>query len=93
MLGVMPAATDSILCAAASSCCTPWSHLVGPVHPPGTHQQRQVVEELGALGVAPAAIDSILSALSLRSVEQLEAALGHENEAVADLRKWAWGCW
>lgn len=46
----------------------------------------QVIEELAKLGVAADAIDGILQALSLRSVEQLEALLGADCAAVADLR-------
>ena len=57
----------------------------------------QVVEELQKLDVAPDAIDGILAALQLRSVEALEGLLGSEDEAVADLRRlWdlaaAYGC-
>ena len=57
----------------------------------------QVVEELQKLGVAPDAIDGILAALQLRSVEALEGLLGAEDEAVSDLRRlWelaaAYGC-
>jgi histidyl-tRNA synthetase len=44
------------------------------------------VSELAALGVAAEAIDGILAALALRSVEELEGLLGAEDAAVADLR-------
>ncbi|GAB4820264.1 hypothetical protein N2152v2_007310 [Parachlorella kessleri] len=49
--------------------------------------REKVVEELGKLGVAAEAIEGILQALAIRSVEQLEAFLGPDNEAVADLRQ------
>lgn len=49
--------------------------------------REKVVEELAKLNVAADAIDGILQALSLRSVEELEGLLGGECEAVADLRR------
>ncbi|PSC70770.1 histidine-tRNA cytoplasmic isoform B [Micractinium conductrix] len=51
--------------------------------------REKVVEELEKLGVAADAIDGILQALSLRSVEELEAVLGGDSQcgAVADLRQ------
>lgn len=48
--------------------------------------REKVVEELEALQVAADAIDGILAALSLRSIQQLEQLLGADNEAVVDLR-------
>lgn len=48
--------------------------------------REKVVEELQKLGVAADAIDGILQALTLRSVEELEALLGDDCAAVADLR-------
>jgi histidyl-tRNA synthetase len=47
----------------------------------------QVVEELAKLGVAAEAIEGILQALSLRSVEELEGVVGADSPAVADLRR------
>ncbi|EFN51962.1 hypothetical protein CHLNCDRAFT_56349 [Chlorella variabilis] len=47
----------------------------------------KVVEELAKLGVAADAIDGILQALALSSVEELEGLLGGDNVAVADLRR------
>ncbi len=47
----------------------------------------KVVEALGEAGLEPAAVDSILSALAIRDVADLEALLGADNEAVADLRR------
>ena len=47
----------------------------------------QVASELAALGVASSAIDGILEALSMRTVGELAALLGPEDEAVADLRQ------
>jgi histidyl-tRNA synthetase len=46
-----------------------------------------VAEQLGALGVPPAAADAVLAALAARSLPELEALLGAEDEAIADLRR------
>lgn len=47
----------------------------------------QVREELAGVGVTSEAVDMILSAMSTRSLEDLEKLLGPDNEAVADLRQ------
>lgn len=46
-----------------------------------------VIKQLAALGVAPEAIDGILSALAIRSLDELQALLGEESDAVKDLSK------
>ena len=52
--------------------------------------REQVLAELGALGVPPAACDALTAALALRTVDELAALLGPEAEAVQDLRAlWA----
>lgn len=45
-----------------------------------------MVEELGKLGVDDAAIDRILSSMAVTSLEELEALVGTETEAIADMR-------
>ena len=49
--------------------------------------REKVVEELEALGVDASAIDGILAAMELRSIEDLEALLGADADAVAELRR------
>jgi len=49
--------------------------------------REKVVEELDALGVDASAIDGILAAMELRSIEDLEALLGADADAVAELRR------
>mmetsp|Transcript_3855 Transcript_3855/g.8250 ORF Transcript_3855/g.8250 Transcript_3855/m.8250 type:complete len:480 (-) Transcript_3855:180-1619(-) len=49
--------------------------------------REQVEKELAALGVPVATIDGVLGAMSLRSLDALEALLGPGSEAVADLRR------
>lgn len=49
--------------------------------------REKIVEALAAQGLAPAAVDTILSALHIRDVGELENLLGTDNEAVADLKK------
>eukprot|EP00873_Tetraselmis_striata_P015158 jgi/Tetstr1/435422/TSEL_024330.t1 len=48
--------------------------------------REKVVEELGKLGVDDAAIDRILSSMAVTSLEELEALVGTETEAIADMR-------
>lgn len=48
--------------------------------------REKVVEELAALGVKEAAIDGILDAMAMNSIEQLESLLGSDADAVADLK-------
>ena len=48
--------------------------------------REKVVEELAALGVDEGAIDGILAAMELRSVDALEALLGEDSDAVSDLK-------
>ena len=47
--------------------------------------REKVVEELAALGVKEAAIDGILDAMAMRSIDQLESLLGAHADAVSDL--------
>ena len=47
----------------------------------------QVLEELAGVGVAADASEKILAAMGTRSLEDLEALLGPDNAAVADLRQ------
>lgn len=47
----------------------------------------QVVSLLGKQGVEPAAIDGILSALALRSLEGLEDLLGADSPALQDMQR------
>lgn len=47
----------------------------------------KVIDSLTALGLGGAAVDRILQALRIRDVSELEAFLGSENEAVADLKR------
>jgi histidyl-tRNA synthetase len=49
--------------------------------------REKVVEELEALGVDASAIDGILAAMELRSIEDLETLLGADADAVAELRR------
>ena len=49
--------------------------------------REKVVEELEALGVDASAIDGILAAMELRSIEDLEALLSADADAVAELRR------
>jgi len=49
--------------------------------------REKVVEELEALGVDASAIDGILAAMELRSIEDLEILLGADADAVAELRR------
>jgi histidyl-tRNA synthetase len=49
--------------------------------------REKVVEELEALGVDASASDGILAAMELRSIEDLEALLGADADAVAELRR------
>ncbi len=49
--------------------------------------QDKVESELRELGVAPEAVDGILQALSLRTVEELEGLLGAEDECVEEMRR------
>ena len=48
--------------------------------------REKVVEELAALGVKEAAIDGILDAMAMRSIDQLESLLGADADAVSDLK-------
>ena len=48
--------------------------------------REKVVEELAELGVKEAAIDGILDAMAMRSLDQLESLLGADAAAVADLK-------
>ena len=48
--------------------------------------REKVVEELAALDVAEEAIDGILAAMEMRTIDDLEKLLGAESEAVADLK-------
>ena len=56
-----------------------------PTAAPPLH--AQVVAELSGLGVAADAIEGILQALALKDVQGLEALLGADTPAVADLRR------
>ena len=47
---------------------------------------KRQVEELAELGVESGAIDGILGAMELRTVEDLETLLGADSEAVVDLK-------
>jgi histidyl-tRNA synthetase len=47
----------------------------------------EVEKQLAELGVVPAAVDGILSALSLNSLEDLESLLGTDSEAASDLKR------
>jgi histidyl-tRNA synthetase len=49
--------------------------------------REKIVEELEALGVDASAIDGILAAMELRSIEDLETLLGADADAVAELRR------
>lgn len=49
--------------------------------------REKVEEELAELGVDAEAVDGILSALSMRSLEELETLVGGESEAVSDLKR------
>ncbi|KAI7841786.1 hypothetical protein COHA_004651 [Chlorella ohadii] len=49
--------------------------------------REKVVDELAKLGVAADAIEGILQALAIKTVEELESLLGADNHAVADLRQ------
>lgn len=49
--------------------------------------REEVEDELLKLGVSKDAVDGILSALSLRSLAELEDLLGSENEAVMELNQ------
>jgi histidyl-tRNA synthetase len=49
--------------------------------------REKVVEDLAALGVDASAIDAVLAAMAVRDVAGLEALLGSEDAAVADLRR------
>jgi histidyl-tRNA synthetase len=49
--------------------------------------REKIVEELRALGVKEEAVDGILAATSMRSVEELEALIGPDAEAVKDLKR------
>jgi histidyl-tRNA synthetase len=48
--------------------------------------REKIVEELASLGVESSAIDGILSAMELKTVEDLETLLGADADAVRDLR-------
>ena len=48
--------------------------------------REKIVEELQELGVGETAIEGILNAMELKTVEDLEALLGADAEAVVDLR-------
>ena len=49
--------------------------------------KEKVVEALINVGLSTAAVDRILAALQIRNVAELEALLGAENEAVADIQR------
>ncbi|MEW5298478.1 MAG: hypothetical protein WDW36_001596 [Sanguina aurantia] len=49
--------------------------------------REKIEEELTAIGVSPSTITGVLSAMQIRSVEELEALLGPTSEAVADIRR------
>ncbi|MCO5559065.1 hypothetical protein L7F22_012657 [Adiantum nelumboides] len=49
--------------------------------------REEIEGELSKLGVSKDAADGILSALSLRTLSELEALLGSENEAVRELKQ------
>ena len=49
--------------------------------------REKIVEELGALNVDEKAVDGILNALTLRSLDDAEELLGADNEAVQELRQ------
>ena len=52
--------------------------------------REQVLAELAALGVSASACDALTAAMALRTVDELEALLGPDAEAVADMRTlWA----
>lgn len=48
--------------------------------------REQVMSELSALGVPAAASEALMSAMDLKSIDQLEALLGPQAEAVQDMR-------
>ena len=48
--------------------------------------REKIVEELAELNVDQAAIDGILDAMAMRSIDQLEQLLGADSPAVADLK-------
>ena len=48
--------------------------------------REQVMSELAALGVPAAASEALMSAMDLKSIDQLEALLGPQAEAVQDMR-------
>lgn len=57
----------------------------------------EVVQQLAALGVAADAIEGILAALAIRSLDELQALLGEDSDAVRDLSRLfelagAYGC-
>lgn len=49
--------------------------------------REKVEEQLAALGVDTSSIDGILSALTVRTLPELEALLGGESEAVRDMKR------
>ncbi|BBN13604.1 hypothetical protein Mp_6g04930 [Marchantia polymorpha subsp. ruderalis] len=49
--------------------------------------RAEVEKELTALGLPVEAVDTILRALTLRSIDDLEELLGSDNEAVVDLKQ------
>jgi histidyl-tRNA synthetase len=48
--------------------------------------REKIVEELEGIGIEAKAIDGILSAMELKTVDQLESLLGADAEAVRDLK-------
>lgn len=55
--------------------------------PKHNHIILQVVTQLAALGVEASAIEGILGAIAISSLDELEQLLGAECEAVADLKQ------
>lgn len=49
--------------------------------------REKIIELLAEVGLGHESIDQILAALSIRSVDQLEALLGKDNDAVIDLKR------